>query len=883
MAERIVSPGVFTRERDLSFLPTGVQGIGAVVIGATERGPAFTPTVVTSVTEFNELFGDNTESNINYYVPLAAREYFNGGATSLTVVRTLHLDGYTYGSGQVNYLMASSSIAYAGTLKESTGSLSAAAGLAAVAGDIDNSFTLSGSIGIPQVLAVLAPAEGTHNATNISAVASTQYSASKFSFSMANGAFTDNDNKLSFNTGGSTGGFSYLEDFFSKNPRATKNGDNSTAYYYLHSHFQSSSAHRLNFAGHLSGSHQIVNLTGSLNFTSGSTGFSNTGQANTWTGNKEFSAARTPYIQSQLIGGGRSNLFRVYTQGHGTQMNKKYFVGISDVKPAGEIANSDYGTFSIQIFSAPKDEMDDDRKAPTANKQLVQTISNCSMDPLSSDFFAKKVGDKFFTTDSAGKVSEYGQYPLTQNYVRIGDYDDLINDNVPKAAVPMGFDALNITVTPPSLHMAKPQGGVMSSSLATVPTASFNRQQLSKKDGQLSKNPEYYGFNFHDNDNLPYFAPIPYGASGASTGNNVTMSLEDMLGSADVGTVQDTSTFANASTKISLTNSHISQRRFAVPMQWGFDGNNPHTAVNTGVDISGTNTFGFNISSTSAAGYTAFKRAVDTVADPEIVDFNLLLMPGVNHNQHSAITNYAISKVEDRADAFFILDPSAYGDSISTTKTTVQNLDTNYAGCYYPWVRMQGNIGSQVWVPPSVVIAHAIANNDAVASEWFAPAGLNRGGLSMVASAETKLRGPERDDLYDNRINPIAHFTNIGYAVFGQKTLQSATSALDRINVRRLLINVKKFVASSSRYLVFEQNDLTTRNRFLNIVNPYLESIQQARGLSAFKVVMDDTNNTPDVVDRNQLVGQILLQPTRTAEFIVLDFVVLPTGAAFPE
>lgn len=866
MAERIVSPGVFTRERDLSFLPTGVQGIGAVVVGATERGPAFTPTVVTSVTEFNELFGDNTESNINYYVPLAAREYFNGGATSLTVVRTLHLDGYIYGSGEVNYLMVSSSIA-SGSLVEANGG-------------IDTVHALSGSIGIPQVLAVLAPAEGTHTATNASAVPNTAYSASAFTLDLQNGSFTDTGNKVSFNTGGS-GANTYIEDFFSSNPRATKNGDNSTAYYYLHSHFQSSSAFRQGNEVKLNAF--IVNLTGSLNFTSGSTGFSNTGQANTWTGNKEFSAARTPYIQSQLIGGGRSNLFRVYTQGHGTQMNKKYFVGISDIKPAGEIANSDYGTFSIQIFTAPKDEMDDDRKAPTANKQLVQTISNCSMDPLSSDFVAKKVGDKFFTTDSAGKVSEYGQYPLTQNYVRIGDYDDLINDNVPKAAVPMGFDALNIPVTPPSLTMTPVFGGAMSSSLATVPTASFNRQQLSKKDGQLSKNPEYYGFNFHDNDNLPYFAPVPYGVSGASTGNNVTMSLEDMFGSADVGTVQDTSTFANASTKITLGNSHISQRRFAVPMQWGFDGNNPHTAVNTGVDITGTNTFGFNISSTSAAGYTAFKRAVDTVADPEIVDFNLLLMPGVNHNQHSAITNYAISKVEDRADAFFILDPSAYGDSISTTKNTVQNLDTNYAGCYYPWVRMQGNIGSQVWVPPSVVIAHAIANNDAVASEWFAPAGLNRGGLSMVASAETKLRGPERDDLYDNRINPIAHFTNIGYAVFGQKTLQSATSALDRINVRRLLINVKKFVASSSRYLVFEQNDLTTRNRFLNIVNPYLESIQQARGLSAFKVVMDDTNNTPDVVDRNQLVGQILLQPTRTAEFIVLDFVVLPTGAAFPE
>ena len=160
---------------------------------------------------------------------------------------------------------------------------------------------------------------------------------------------------------------------------------------------------------------------------------------------------------------------------------------------------------------------------------------------------------------------------------------------------------------------------------------------------------------------------------------------------------------------------------------------------------------------------------------------------------------------------------------------------------------------------------------------------MNRGGLTTVLEAKTRLTHAERDDLYENRINPIASFPGQGVVVFGQKTLQSKPSALDRINVRRLLIAMRKFIASASRYLVFEQNSQALRNRFLNIVNPYLEQVQQNSGLSAFRVVMDDSNNTPDVIDRNQLVGQIFIQPTRTAEFIVLDFIVQPTGAAFPE
>jgi phage tail sheath protein FI len=216
------------------------------------------------------------------------------------------------------------------------------------------------------------------------------------------------------------------------------------------------------------------------------------------------------------------------------------------------------------------------------------------------------------------------------------------------------------------------------------------------------------------------------------------------------------------------------------------------------------------------------------------------------------------------------MDAAGWSDTIEQVKNTVINLDTNYAGVYYPWVQIvDTSTDSPVWVPPSAVLPGVYSFNDSVAHEWFAPAGLTRGGLTDVLQAKTRLTHAERDDLYEARIN--------------QKTLQSRPSALDRINIRRLLIRLRKFIASTSRFLVFEQNTQATRNRFLNIVNPFLESVQSNSGLSAFRIVMDDTNNTPDVVDRNQLVGQIFIQPTRTAEFIVLDFVVQPTGAAFPE
>ena len=273
------------------------------------------------------------------------------------------------------------------------------------------------------------------------------------------------------------------------------------------------------------------------------------------------------------------------------------------------------------------------------------------------------------------------------------------------------------------------------------------------------------------------------------------------------------------------------------------------------------------------------------MANADEYDINLMLLPGLNLVNDTALINKAIDVCESRADAFLIADPVNYGTALSTVTAEADKVDSNYAAVYWPWVQIQAARvnGAFRWVPPSVVLGGVYAFNDKVAHPWFAPAGLNRGGLDTVVQAERKLLLSQRDTLYDSSVNPIATFPGQGVTVFGQKTLQKKSSALDRINVRRLLIRVKKFIASSSRFLVFEQNNEQLRKRFLNIVNPFLEQVQSQSGLSAFKVVMDESNNTPDTIDRNQLIGQIFLQPTRTAEFIILDFTIQPTGAAFPE
>jgi len=287
---------------------------------------------------------------------------------------------------------------------------------------------------------------------------------------------------------------------------------------------------------------------------------------------------------------------------------------------------------------------------------------------------------------------------------------------------------------------------------------------------------------------------------------------------------------------------------------------------------------------TASKGGTAYSDAIKLLKNQDEYDINLITLPGLVNAVHGSTIGELVQMCEDRSDCFAVIDPVLYGRTISDATTQAEARDSNYAAMYWPWIKMPDNdLGRNVWVPASTVIPSVYAFNDRVAAPWFAPAGLNRGGIDIAVQTERKLTHANRDTLYESNVNPIATFPNAGVTVFGQKTLQKKSSALDRINVRRLLIAAKKFIASTTKFLVFENNTAATRNRFLSIVNPYFENVQQRQGLFAFKVVMDETNNTPDVIDRNTMVGQIFLQPAKAAEFIVIDFNILPTGAAFPE
>jgi hypothetical protein len=283
---------------------------------------------------------------------------------------------------------------------------------------------------------------------------------------------------------------------------------------------------------------------------------------------------------------------------------------------------------------------------------------------------------------------------------------------------------------------------------------------------------------------------------------------------------------------------------------------------------------------------SSYDDMISLLSNQDDYQFNVLLTPGLFASEAplgSSQVTTIINNTMNRGDNIFVADLVPYNSNISAVTTQANAKNTSYAASYWPWVQtIDPNTSQLVWVPASTLVAGVYAYNDNVSEPWFAPAGINRGGLSTVVRAEKKLTQANRDTLYTNKVNPIATFPGTGVVVYGQKTLQTKASALDRVNVRRLLIALKSYIGQIANNLVFEQNTIATRNSFLAQVNPYLESVQQRQGLYAFKVVMDSSNNTPDVIDRNQLVGQIYLQPTKTAEFVYLNFNILPTGVSFP-
>ena len=778
MAERIVSPGVFTREKDLSFLPQGIGEIGGALIGQTIKGPAFVPTRVESFNEFQQKFGGLTEDS---YLPYTAQSYLQD-APNATIVRVLGASGYT--AKPIALVISSSAGQKVGAVLHPTTNT--------FGGDFDNSlvdaFATAGSSSFLLTL--------TGSLVSLTATSASMNPSSE----------------------------NYLTKVYGYAPKSSK-----AAYTFLNfSTFQSAS-----FA---TGQNVVVSLQQvDVDYT------------------KEYSEASTPYIKSQKVGGVATNLFKVHTLSHGNATNYEFKIGIRDIKPASEVPGSEYGTFTLQVrrvdtAKIPNSIFGTNVQDADTRPNIVEEFTGLNLDPNSPNYIARVIGDRYITVDANGKLSTNGDYPNASAHIRVAMTSDVTNGAIDSSLVPFGFAALtsplnsSYTLSDPTYVVSQSLGGVVNTKVFLG-----------------------YNYDFSSTDNLNFLLPLPIEAQQTT-----------------VGTAFDLATCQSGSSTVSLT-SDIDYKKFIVPFQGGFDGWEPNRVILTGTDIVAGNTQGLDCSSATATGTVALRKAINAISNADEFDINMVVLPGILHRLHSSVTTFAKDMCEDRQDCFFVMDAGAYQDSNSTVVNALTSFDSNYVATYHPWVKiLDTDKNKPVWVPPSVVLPGVIAFNDQVAAEWFAPAGLNRGGLTDVIEVKSRLTHAERDTLYEGRVNPIATFPGQGATVFGQKTLQARPSALDRINVRRLLIAVKKYIASSTRYLVFEQNTAATRNRFLSIANPYLESIQQRNGLYAFRVVMDETNNTPDVIDRNVLVGEIFLQPTKTAEFIVLDFNILPTGATFP-
>ena len=362
--------------------------------------------------------------------------------------------------------------------------------------------------------------------------------------------------------------------------------------------------------------------------------------------------------------------------------------------------------------------------------------------------------------------------------------------------------------------------------------------------------------------------------------------------------VQDNGEFPNNSRYVRVKNVHTPTPNYldnngiaknSYTSSIPFQSNGVFSGAEGEITSSSDNKYYNNISNTNTQGVSAndYSTPINLLSNKDSYKFNFITTPGLidnsSYSSHVSQLTTLISNIQNRGDSMVILDTVGYGSNVSAVVTAASTRNTSYAATYYPWIMtVDPNSGRNVWVPPSTIIPSVYAFNDNVADPWIAPAGVNRGIIATAVKAERFLSQTTRDTLYQGKVNPIATFQGSGVTVFGQKTLQTQKSSLDRINVRRLLIELKNYISQVAETLVFEPNNVTTRNNFLSQVNPYLQTVQERQGLTSFNVVMDETNNTSTVIDNNELVGQIYLQPTKTAEFIILDFNVLPTGATFP-
>jgi hypothetical protein len=822
MAERVVSPAVFTNEVDQSFLAQGISQIGGAIVGPFDRGPAFSPTVVRSQAQLEDLFG---APDGKYYQPWVAREYLKHQGV-VTIVRVGSLGGYVQDSPA---LIKATAQIDSGTYE---------AGDEFVIGILANTFRNTDSDvkydGFPGAVITdgLIGVDKSTATISIDDSDSTEMISNEFSIDPSS---PDS-----------------IHNIFGR--AAQKNSKSA----YLYSYFEDTAREVYEAAA--------GGLEFQLSVEASSTGADSPMNFEF----EEISEATTPMIQSQLISGARYDLFKVVTRNMGTLANTEIKIGLYNIKTPGSLQGTDYGTFSLIVRRFG----DNDK-----NQEVLENYDNLTLDPTSPQYLPRVIGDRRVEVNSAGKIIEHGDYGNQSNWIRIQMPNDAY---APANAMPYGYGPYmsplaGINVPEPAWsyasHYKKNSGRYFNGTV-------FNEES---PDGLL-KVPQ------SSRNTLELFKPIPPRAGTAGNGffldeAGTYTSLDPIPGLEESDYVAHSTPGIDSHMGDSSDYDNVRKRRFLVGFQGGFDGKSPTHPIRLGADITNTNVQGLNCSDPASEGTQGYIKAFAALSNQDEFDINLLVTPGLSLDLHRNVINRGVDLCETREDTFYILDAVGAAKNpggVSSAVTEVSTLDSNYAATYYPWVKVIDPATNRIMpFPPSAVMPAVFAANDKVSAEWFAPAGLNRGGIEKAVGVMDRLNFAERDELYEGKVNPIAAFPGQGIVAFGQKTLQRRSSALDRINVRRLMIALKKFIASTARFLIFEQNVTATRNRFLGIVNPYLESVQQRNGLYAYRVVMDESNNTPDLIDRNILYGQVFLQPAKAIEFVILDFNLTPTGASF--
>ena len=591
---------------------------------------------------------------------------------------------------------------------------------------------------------------------------------------------------------------------------------------------------------------------------------------------EKWLSAYSPWVLSELKGTGAGStlqrLFRFITISDGNAANEDVKFSIINIRP-------DNRTFDLVI----RNFNDTD-----ANPSVVEKFSNLSMDSTSNGYIARKIG----TSD--------GEYPLRSKYIMVELYDE--NDPDLKNHFPAGFEGvLNRTYIGDRTGMAPKIEYKTSYSEFTTSKLRKTYLGLSSNIGVDQDFFDYKGINEVNN--------------GIFTGKTDGFHLDVNATSGTIDAGEDTyvptlqvgvSAFTTDSSLSGGPYDKLAARKFTFAPFGGYDGWDEYRTQRTNGD-SYTKTgskgslglssglFSTYVTSEGDEGitsdYYAFLDGIYTYNNPEAVNINVFASPGLDLENQIGLVESAVDMIEvDRADSLYVITtPDIGGDVDSPEPLTVgeavdlvedSGIDSNYSATYWPWLQMNDTENNKyVWLPPTVEVMRNIALTDNVAFPWFAAAGLNRGTTNAV-KARVKLRLDDRDTLYEGRLNPMATFSDVGVVIFGNKTLQVKETALNRINVRRLLLQARKLISAVSIRLLFEQNDEVVRNQFLSLVNPILDNIRKERGLTDFRVTLDDT---PESIDRNELNGRVFIKPTRSLEYISIEFNITNTGANFDD